>query len=121
MVSFLKQRITLILNKNLVQRTAVALDLGGGSTQITFSPKNFDRIFNEKLSKTEFGHTLRVFGNKIQLYTHSYLGNGLVAARLGIGRLLKADEDKLKMTTHCFPKDYALKDWDYAGNGWTVL
>lgn len=50
----------------------------------------------------------------------SYLGNGLVAARLGIGQLLRAEDDELKMSTHCFPRDYTLKDWDYAGNGWTV-
>jgi ectonucleoside triphosphate diphosphohydrolase 5/6 len=24
------------------------------------------------------------------------------------------------MSTHCFPKEYTLKDWDYAGNGWTI-
>lgn len=48
----------------------MALDLGGGSTQITFSPKNYENTFNDKVKKDEFGHTLRVFGNKIHLYTH---------------------------------------------------
>lgn len=43
----------------------------------------------------------------------------MVAARLGIGRLLKADSE-LEMATHCFPKGHILTDWDYAGNGWTV-
>lgn len=57
-------------NQYLVQKTSVALDLGGGSTQITFAPKNFDKTFNDKVSKADFGHTLRVFGNKIKLYTH---------------------------------------------------
>jgi len=64
---------------------------------------------------------LRVFGNKIKLYTHSYLGNGLVAARLGIGQMLRAEDNELEMATHCFPKGYVLNDWDYAGNGWKVV
>jgi len=62
----------------------VALDLGGGSTQITFAPR--DRATLES-SPASYLHTASVFGKEQTLYTHSYLGAGLMAAREGIFRL----------------------------------
>ncbi|KAI6237945.1 Nucleoside-diphosphatase uda-1 [Aphelenchoides besseyi] len=108
--------------KQNVKKTSVALDLGGGSTQITFIPENPSRVFTDQTPEKDFGHTLKVFGNEIRLFTHSYLGNGLVASRLGIGRLLATEQsdNQHKMITHCFPANYTLKDWDYAGNAWTI-
>ncbi|XP_054262110.1 ectonucleoside triphosphate diphosphohydrolase 5 isoform X2 [Macrosteles quadrilineatus] len=56
----------------------VALDLGGGSTQITFpliSEKEHSQYSSEDV------HPMQMFGHKLFVYSHSYLGLGLNAAR----------------------------------------
>ncbi|CAD5223556.1 unnamed protein product [Bursaphelenchus okinawaensis] len=100
------------------QKTAVALDLGGGSTQVTFMPTNPEEAFTAGAVEDEFGHQLKIFGQKLRLYTHSYLGNGLIAARLGMARLNNDKETDLDVD--CFPKGYVMKNWDYAGKNWTL-
>ena len=62
----------------------VALDLGGGSTQITFAPRDQATLSTAPAS---YLHTASVFGKEQTLYTHSYLGAGLMAAREGVFRL----------------------------------
>jgi len=62
----------------------VALDLGGGSTQITFAPRDQATL---AASPPSYLHTASVFGKEQKLYTHSYLGAGLMAAREGVFRL----------------------------------
>uniref|UniRef100_A0AAQ6IBB0 nucleoside diphosphate phosphatase n=1 Tax=Anabas testudineus TaxID=64144 RepID=A0AAQ6IBB0_ANATE len=52
------------------KRTVGILDLGGGSTQITFLPKS-------KSAPSNYIARFNLFNNTYQLYTHSYLGNGL--------------------------------------------
>lgn len=59
--------------------TVAALDLGGGSTQVTFSPST-----PETLSQKEFIHQAISPRGSIPVYTHSYLGLGLMAARQAI-------------------------------------
>ncbi|XP_031841057.1 ectonucleoside triphosphate diphosphohydrolase NTPase isoform X2 [Nomia melanderi] len=56
--------------------TVAALDLGGGSTQVTYSP---DATQEKKLD----GHiySVNIFNHNMSVYTHSYLGMGLMAAR----------------------------------------
>uniref|UniRef100_A0A915EE67 Uncharacterized protein n=1 Tax=Ditylenchus dipsaci TaxID=166011 RepID=A0A915EE67_9BILA len=81
--------------------TAAALDLGGGSTQVTFLPDNLAAA--------------------LELYTHSYLGNGLVAARIGVAQLSSQSNDEShSLFTSCFPRKFQINDWDYAGNVWVV-
>jgi len=63
-----------------------ALDMGGASTQITFSPVH-DIIANF--------FNLRIRGENIRLYTHSYLQYGRKQANLRICERLRADEDPL--------------------------
>ncbi|KRT82018.1 hypothetical protein AMK59_5959 [Oryctes borbonicus] len=57
-------------------RTVAALDLGGGSTQITFYPTT-----PSSLSEKQFIHDAVTPAGVIPVYTHSYLGLGLMAAR----------------------------------------
>lgn len=57
-------------------RTVAALDLGGGSTQVTFSA-----LTPASLSQKEFIHQAITPKGLIPVYTHSYLGLGLMAAR----------------------------------------
>ncbi|XP_049681044.1 nucleoside diphosphate phosphatase ENTPD5 isoform X2 [Accipiter gentilis] len=61
------------------QHTVGTLDLGGASTQITFLPR-----FEETLKETpgDFLTSFEMFNSTYKLYTHSYLGFGLKAARL---------------------------------------
>ncbi len=61
-----------------LRKSYVALDLGGGSTQITFSPK-YEETFSE--TPTHFLHDVSVVRQRATIYSHSYLGLGLMAAR----------------------------------------
>ncbi|XP_014087972.2 nucleoside diphosphate phosphatase ENTPD5 isoform X1 [Bactrocera oleae] len=56
---------------------AAALDLGGGSTQVTFAPTDPDQLpLYEK-----YMHEVNTLNRQIAVFTHSYLGLGLMAAR----------------------------------------
>ncbi|XP_036168666.1 ectonucleoside triphosphate diphosphohydrolase 5 isoform X2 [Myotis myotis] len=61
------------------QETVGTLDLGGASTQITFLPQ-----FQNTLEQTPRGYltSFEMFNRTYKLYTYSYLGFGLKAARL---------------------------------------
>jgi ectonucleoside triphosphate diphosphohydrolase 5/6 len=62
-----------------IWKSAVSLDLGGGSTQITFAPKKFPVPGIE--GRKHFIHKVDILeGNPLQVYSHSYLGLGLMAA-----------------------------------------
>jgi ectonucleoside triphosphate diphosphohydrolase 5/6 len=57
------------------RNTVAALDLGGGSTQVTYE-------FNEfQPSYKEFIHAMPIFDNEVNVFTNSYLGLGLMALR----------------------------------------
>ncbi|RXM33243.1 Ectonucleoside triphosphate diphosphohydrolase 5 [Acipenser ruthenus] len=60
-------------------RTVGTLDLGGGSTQITFLPKTKKTLLS---APQDYIAKFEMFNTTYQLYTHSYLGCGLYAARL---------------------------------------
>jgi len=60
----------------------VSLDLGGGSTQITFAPDG-ERIRGLE-GRKHFLHNVTLLGDRKEIYSHSYLGLGLMAARLEI-------------------------------------
>ncbi|OWF41842.1 Ectonucleoside triphosphate diphosphohydrolase 5 [Mizuhopecten yessoensis] len=62
-------------------KTVAALDLGGGSTQITFNPTEQSTFSSVP---QDFIKTVQLFKKQHVLYTHSYLGLGLKAARFSI-------------------------------------
>lgn len=66
--------------------TAAVFDLGGGSTQIVFEPtfKSVGGGMPEKLAEGDHKYELDFGGRSFQLYQHSYLGYGLMAARNNI-------------------------------------
>ncbi len=69
----------LIGRERIVNETYATLDLGGGSTQITFVP---GRKPQQGLQgRKDFIHEINIVGETTQLYSHSYLGLGLMAAR----------------------------------------
>ncbi|XP_044774441.1 ectonucleoside triphosphate diphosphohydrolase 6 isoform X3 [Neomonachus schauinslandi] len=57
------------------------LDLGGGSTQITFLPRLEDTL---QTSPPGYLTSLQMFNRTYKLYSYSYLGLGLMSARLAI-------------------------------------
>ncbi|XP_061552134.1 ectonucleoside triphosphate diphosphohydrolase 5 [Phycodurus eques] len=86
------------------RRTVGILDLGGGSTQITFLPKSKKTVQSAPHS---YIARFNLFNNTYQLYTHSYLGNGLYAARLATLGALGADGLDWKVfTSSCLPKKF---------------
>lgn len=71
--------------------TAAVLDLGGGSTQIIFQP-TFPKAANggmpEHMEKGDHKYELSFNGREFDLYQHSYLGYGLMAARDNLHRIV---------------------------------
>jgi guanosine-diphosphatase len=70
--------------------TAAVFDLGGGSTQIVFEPtfKSPSGGMPEKLAEGDHKYSLDFGGRHFELYQHSHLGYGLMAAREAIHRVL---------------------------------
>uniref|UniRef100_A0A1A9Z9D0 nucleoside diphosphate phosphatase n=1 Tax=Glossina pallidipes TaxID=7398 RepID=A0A1A9Z9D0_GLOPL len=70
--------VNFLLGRLSKSNQAAALDLGGGSTQVTFAPTDPEQVpLYEK-----YMHEVKISLNKeINVFTHSYLGLGLMAAR----------------------------------------
>ncbi len=70
--------------------TAAVFDLGGGSTQIVFEPtfKSPSHGMPEKLASGDHKYDLDFGGRKFELYQHSHLGYGLMAARNSIHKTI---------------------------------
>ncbi|XP_018428530.1 PREDICTED: ectonucleoside triphosphate diphosphohydrolase 6 [Nanorana parkeri] len=89
------------------------LDLGGGSTQITFYP--YDKSTFPS-APPGFITTFELFNRTYHLYSHSYLGLGLMSARLEImggneGIPLKPGEE---LVTPCVSPGFAT-EFEHAG------
>ncbi|KAK6028275.1 GDA1/CD39 family protein [Ostertagia ostertagi] len=99
-------------------RSVAAFDLGGGSTQLTFWPE--DRHMFDLYP--EYERDIDFFGYRMRLFTHSFLGNGLVAARLNVLLELSGNENDIKSQLYspCMPVDFVLQDWEYALKKWTI-
>lgn len=57
--------------------TVAALDLGGGSTQVTFAPKDA----RQNPNFANYTHRVPIGSAEIEVFTHSYLNLGLMAVR----------------------------------------
>ncbi|XP_062857451.1 ectonucleoside triphosphate diphosphohydrolase 5 [Trichomycterus rosablanca] len=80
------------------------LDLGGGSTQITFLPRSKETV--EK-APADYIARFSMFNATYKLYTHSYPKNGLKAAQLAaLGALGSKDLDRKIFQSSCLPKTY---------------
>ncbi|KAF7665822.1 hypothetical protein LDENG_00130560 [Lucifuga dentata] len=99
------------------KKTVGILDLGGGSTQITFLPKSKKTVFSAPPS---YIAKFNLFNHTYQVYTHSYLGNGLFAARLATLGALGADGLDWKIfTSSCLPKKFR-EDVTFGGTTYKV-
>ncbi|XP_061467703.1 nucleoside diphosphate phosphatase ENTPD5 [Rhineura floridana] len=93
------------------QQTVGTLDLGGASTQITFLPQ-----LEETLEQTpiDFLTSFDMFNSTYKLYTHSYLGFGLKAARLATLGALEMEADRQTFRSSCLPKQLEA-EWHFGG------
>lgn len=83
------------------ERSIATLDLGGGSTQVTFAPNDLKTLV---FSPKEYIIKRAIQNESIILYTHSYLGLGLMSARLGILQSTshgKIEEDNEVLNSPC--------------------
>ncbi|XP_070781607.1 ectonucleoside triphosphate diphosphohydrolase 5-like [Enoplosus armatus] len=95
------------------RETVGILDLGGGSTQITFLPKLRKTI--ESVPVADYVARFDIFNSTFELYTHSYLGNGLMAARLATLGALGAEGLEWRVfKSHCLPKKFR-DEWSFGG------
>ncbi|NWS69699.1 ENTP5 diphosphohydrolase, partial [Crotophaga sulcirostris] len=94
------------------QDTVGTLDLGGASTQITFLPR-----LEETLKETpgDFLTSFEMFNSTYKLYTRSYLGFGLKAARLAtLGAMNMEAVDGQMFRSSCLPKQLEA-EWHFGG------
>ncbi|XP_071485610.1 ectonucleoside triphosphate diphosphohydrolase 5-like [Diadema antillarum] len=105
------------------------LDMGGGSTQVTFLPQTQETVEHPVHRNFIKQHPFLKHG--YDLYTKSYLGLGLKAARLEILRREKVEmfflgssdlEDSAsgEFTSMCLPP-LSSGSWEFGGNIYTVL
>ncbi|XP_030029498.1 ectonucleoside triphosphate diphosphohydrolase 5 isoform X3 [Manduca sexta] len=107
---------TINLLHNLMDgETMAALDLGGGSTQITFELNDRDA----KLYPAADQYVVPA-GNNITLYTHSYLGLGLNAARYGVFLQEAGGNDTREFTSVCVEPIIQREPWTYANKEYFV-
>ena len=76
----------------------------GGSMQITFAPSEMDTIKN---SPANFITNSSIFGSNLKLYSHSYLGLGLMSAREAVLKQTYG-ENSIALTA-CLPRDFETK------------
>ncbi|KAL8169191.1 UNVERIFIED_CONTAM: Ectonucleoside triphosphate diphosphohydrolase 5 [Gekko kuhli] len=94
------------------QQTVGTLDLGGASTQITFLPQLEGTL---EQTPVDFLTSFEMFNSTYKLYTHSYLGFGLKAARLAtLGALEREAADGQTFRSSCLPKQLEA-EWHFGG------
>jgi len=96
-------------------KSYVALDLGGGSTQITFLPKYEETL---KEAPASFLHEITVLGTTHKVYSHSYLGLGLMAAREKIFSH-NQDKESLSLTSPCMVTSKPTQ-WNFHGKQYSI-
>uniref|UniRef100_A0A182IMJ0 Ectonucleoside triphosphate diphosphohydrolase 5 n=1 Tax=Anopheles atroparvus TaxID=41427 RepID=A0A182IMJ0_ANOAO len=88
--------VNFLLGKLNGRNTVAALDLGGGSTQVTFAPKD---VSQTPLYK-DFMHRVPTFNSYVEVFTNSYLGAGLHAIRHAVFTH-QAAENQTKLASEC--------------------
>ncbi|XP_074532678.1 ectonucleoside triphosphate diphosphohydrolase 6 isoform X1 [Halichoeres trimaculatus] len=98
--------------------TVGMLDLGGGSTQITFSPQDEKTI---QTSPIDYIRSFQMFNNTHTVYTHSYLGLGLMSARLAVLGGIEGSPlgGSTELVSPCLAPEYS-GSWEHADVVYTV-
>ncbi|XP_017772099.1 PREDICTED: ectonucleoside triphosphate diphosphohydrolase 5 isoform X2 [Nicrophorus vespilloides] len=100
----------LIHKLNNPATTVAALDLGGGSTQVTFSA-----LTPESLRHKEFIHDALLPKGTTQVYTNSYLGLGLMAARKEIITVNSVSKEETRVMSPCVNPVIKNRKFHYGG------
>ncbi|XP_068159286.1 ectonucleoside triphosphate diphosphohydrolase 5 isoform X2 [Drosophila tropicalis] len=100
--------VNFLLGRLSKTNQAAALDLGGGSTQVTFSPTDPDQV----PVYDKFMHEVVTSSKKINVFTHSYLGLGLMAARHAVFTHGYGKEDTI-IESACVNPIIANRTWTY--------
>ncbi|XP_071441878.1 ectonucleoside triphosphate diphosphohydrolase 5-like isoform X2 [Hetaerina americana] len=98
-------------------KTVAALDLGGGSTQITFALPDKKEILKKVPSK--YVHQVSAFHTNLSVYTHSLLGLGLMAARKGV--LSQGNTTGSKALRSPCINPIISTEWSYGGETYIVM
>lgn len=109
--------VNFLLNRLRGEKTVAALDLGGGSTQVTFVPTNKD---NDIRSLQKHLQTVPIANHDVQVFTHSYLGLGLQAIRHAVFTSGASDEGQGELTSECLNPIIENKQWKYANKVYTI-
>lgn len=98
--------VNYLSNRLSSRNTAAALDLGGGSTQVSYE-------LNENLPDyANFIHTVPVFNSELNVFTNSYLGLGLMALRNAVITHKKA-VNQTSFESECFNSIIKDTPWVY--------
>jgi len=98
-----------------IPKSYAALDLGGGSTQITFAPKRGSTLLE---APPAFLHRVDISQNKIPIYSRSYLGLGLMAAREAI--FLHGNPSNSTLVHSPCMTQAAPEQWEFHGKRYKV-
>ncbi|TRY60474.1 hypothetical protein DNTS_028908 [Danionella cerebrum] len=100
--------------------TVGMLDLGGGSTQITFALQDEKTI---QTSPIDYVTSFQMFNISHALYSHSYLGLGLMSARLAVLGGIEGQPcmlaGPLELVSPCLAPDYS-GEWEHADVLYTI-
>ncbi|CAH8657769.1 unnamed protein product [Schistosoma intercalatum] len=111
--------------ENSLTQTIGTLDLGGGSTQITFIPTELNTLNNAPDNFiTYFDVQNSNDKPKQKIYSHSYLGLGLMSARYSMlynatEHFKLITEGKKEFFHPCWPNNVTIK-WNHAGKDWQI-
>uniref|UniRef100_A0A2M3Z2D0 Putative nucleoside phosphatase n=1 Tax=Anopheles braziliensis TaxID=58242 RepID=A0A2M3Z2D0_9DIPT len=88
--------VNFLLGKLNSRNTVAALDLGGGSTQVTFAPRDVSQtpLYNAYM------HRVPTLDSYVEVFTNSYLGAGLHAMRHAVFTH-GAAENETKLASEC--------------------
>lgn len=93
------------------------IDLGGGSMQLTFHPKD-----SATVSAAPEGYVIKrtLFGETFDIYSHSYLGLGLMSAREKLfGGPPPSKTQITQVLSPCFPPGKKI-EWSNAGSAYSI-
>lgn len=100
--------VNFLLGKLSKQNQAAALDLGGGSTQVTFASTDTEQI---PIYKKHI-HEVNTLNSRINVFTNSYLGLGLMAARHAVFTD-GARPNQIEIETECVNPIIQNRTWIY--------
>jgi len=97
------------------------MDLGGGSTQVTYDLETVKEDDGLDAVPKDYIKSIDILGEKARLYTRSYLGLGIMAARLAILRrgtfrdyVTEALKAERNLVSSCLPPWYD-DTWSFGG------